>query len=233
MRSALLLFASFGLVACNSIWGLDEGQIEGAGGGGGGPVTGSTGSNSSGQTTTDGSGGQPAGSGGSGTGGGCVVETGLTNGDFSSWSGSDPDAWAQTKYNAMLFSNQITGIGSGLQFGVTDVGNAAYAGYYQTVSFKSWNQCVRVSGDARKSTGMGRLTAKATFGSEKLEVVTPSGTSFAPFSATCHPSVPVEGFNFTVTLDQLPVGGTVTYEMHSVAFDEVCCTGSEPACPTD
>ena len=189
-----------------------------------GGTTDAGGAAGTGVTTTTSTGG------GSGVGGGCVQSVGLENGDFTFWATSDPDHWLQQKYNCMVAASTLPSQTDGLSIGLTTVGANAYGGFYQTQSFLDWTGCVRLSGDAMKSTGTGRYRAIAEFNGEQLEITLPGGGSFAEASATCQPSGPIDVFTVRLRVDQVPEGGTVTYRMHEVRFDEVCCTGSEPAC---
>ncbi|NUP12407.1 MAG: hypothetical protein HOW73_40700 [Polyangiaceae bacterium] len=236
----LVLFALSSLVACNAVFGLDEGQLADGGAGGNGGTNADGGANAGGGMSTSSLGGSPTTTttmqgGGGGTGGGdpCELETGLKNDTFVYWSGSDPDDWQRFEYNAQLGISTISGLTDGLSIGMSDVGSGAYGGLSQTGAFIDWNQCVRLSGDAKRSTGTGRFRATATFEGEKLELELPSSGEFESFEATCRPTVPLRSFLFKLTVDQVPQNGTVTVQSHGVHFDHVCCDVDTPACPAE
>ncbi|HTJ81302.1 MAG TPA: hypothetical protein VL400_06245, partial [Polyangiaceae bacterium] len=135
MKDRAVFFFAIALAGCNSVWGLDEGHLVGEGGagvGGGSSITNSA--TSTGGMTTSSTSDVTAGTGGGG--GGCVLDTGLLNGDFSLWASSDPDHWAQTKYNCQVADSTLPSLTDGLSLGLTDVGDGAYGGLYQTVGFK-------------------------------------------------------------------------------------------------
>lgn len=229
----IAILACSALLACNGVWGLDEGQLAQGGAGTGGSATGGDSAGNGGEApggapATGGAGGATTSSGGEGQGGegggACLLETGLDNGDFALWSADGPDDWQRFAFNTMMTLNPAMGLPDGLSIVLTDVGAGAYAGIRQNGAFIRWDECVRLSGDAKKSSGMGQLRAIVTFDDDTIDLTLPDGTDFAPFSFECRPTQTITLFNFELRVDQVPEGGTVTVQTHGVAFDHVCCS---------
>ncbi|NUO52574.1 MAG: hypothetical protein HOV80_27320 [Polyangiaceae bacterium] len=238
VKRALILV---GLSGCNAVFGLDEGSL-GSGGAGTGAGSGSETTTATNMTVSSsggaGQGGSPASSTAitsTGVGGAspCIVDTGLTNEDFSQWSNDDPVDWNEYNYDAEIIPDKLPGLDEGMALTVDAFTSSdAHGGLYQQKQIfgDAWLQCVELRGDAKLGSGRGRLRARALFGDKMLEVTLPAGSDFAPFLAQCALPEPIQTYIVQLEIDQLN-GGAASLHTHEIHFDQVCCDESPPVCP--
>lgn len=224
-RSARLLLAlSFLSVACNKVFGLDEGTLDPyatTSSGGGGAASGGSGDG--------GANGSSVGSFG-GSGGECLLQRGMENGDFALRDAEGPLRWSEYSNEVDVATDHASGLDYGLRLTMPDVGPNGFGGLYQVGSMGEWSECVRIRGSSRRVTGTGRMVAQAVFGTRILEVEVPSSSQFESFEATCDVIDPIYEFNVRYEIDQIPEGTTTTYESLALRFDHVCCDGTEAPC---
>jgi hypothetical protein len=236
-----LVLAALFLGGCNSVFGLDEGHVASTGSGGAASTQGqgsatSMGSQSIGVTT----GSQPTNSTGAsmstsgpGAGGGCTEDVGLKNEDFSLQDTESPQDWSAESDATMVNYSTISGLTTGLSMAFASIGANAHGGLFQTNGFVAWDHCVRLQGSSRRKQGsQGQLHAEVLLTTGNIEMDLPSTANYQSFQSICHLPASVDHFTLTVDGRSLPEGGTVTMEIQTIAFDEVCCTGAEPECGT-
>lgn len=230
----LWISASILLGGCNGVFGLDEGEL-----GPGGASSMNTASTSTGGTNTGGANTGGANTGGAttstagGMGGDCTLEMGLLNADFSLHDADGPKNWLKFAYATSVTLTPLPSIETGLSLSFTDISNAnANGGIYQSDHFLDppWDQCVVMYGDARRPTGAGRLSARASFGGHRLGLVLPDEANFVSFYETCRIPIPFDDFQVRLEVDELPPGGVANFQMNGIAFNHACCKGGEPMC---
>ena len=161
-----------------------------------------------------------------------MLEEGLVNANFElQEDGGGPQNWPKTTYNTSINLSTAEGLTTGISMVFVDIGANAYGGVRQEKNFIGWDGCVRLSGDSRRRSGSsGQLRAHVVMGDAGIELDLPMGSDYASFERTCSLPAPIDSFTVSLLVDELLQSASATIEMHQVALDRVCCSGSEPVC---